>query len=124
MRVMVVVSADAVREVALRQRGGKVKGQLSESFWSCTQADDTPAMMIESRNAIRASSMPAIEVTRPAIIPVSGTFAFTVFFRRGLGVASRFRLSCGDERLFGLCCVCGRFDCFLRLANMGRLSAD
>ena len=72
---MVVAGADAVREVALRQRGGKDKGQLSESFWSCTQADDIPAMMIESRNAIRASSTPAIEVTRPAIIPVSGTFA-------------------------------------------------
>ncbi|MEZ6130211.1 MAG: hypothetical protein R3C59_16115 [Planctomycetaceae bacterium] len=40
-----------------------------------------PAMMIESRNAMRTSSMPAIDVTRSAIAPVSGTFALTVFVR-------------------------------------------
>ena len=78
-----------------------------------------PAMMIESRNAMRESSMPAIDVTRTAIFPVSGTFAFTVFFRRRFGVSSRFRLSCCDEGLFGLCCACGRFDCLLRLAILG-----
>jgi len=40
-----------------------------------------PAMMIESRNAMRASSMLAIALTRFAIAPVSRTFAFKVFFR-------------------------------------------
>ena len=83
-----------------------------------SSASIIPAMMIESRNAVRASSILAIDVTRSAIFPVSGTFAFTVFFRRGFGVSSRFRLSCCDERLFGLCFACGRFDESLRLASV------
>lgn len=83
------------------------------------QRSGDSAMMIESRNLMPASSMPRIDVTRLAIFPVSRTFAFTVLLRQGFGVPSRFRLSCCEGRLFGLCCACGHFDCFLRLAIRG-----
>ena len=55
-----------------------------------SSASIIPAMMIESRNAMRASSMLAIDMTRSANFPVSGTFAFTVQVTDSLGdTASR-----------------------------------